>query len=83
MTKIIEVELNPQIVADREAWEAGAYDRAVAEAEQLRQEAYAAEADPLFFKSQRGKATKQEWLDKIAEIEARYPNPEPPKKSKK
>lgn len=38
--------------------------------------AYRAEADPLFFQAQRGKATQQEWLDKIAEIEARFPYPE-------
>ena len=35
--------------------------------------AYKLEADPLFFKAQRGEATQQEWLDKIAEIQARYP----------
>jgi hypothetical protein len=33
------------------------------------------EADPVFFYYQRGKATEQDWLDKIAEIEARYPYP--------
>jgi hypothetical protein len=33
--------------------------------------AYQEEADPLFFKWQRGEATEQEWLDKIAEIKAR------------
>lgn len=38
-----------------------------------RAEAYRAESDPLFFKSQRGEATQQEWLDKVAEIKARYP----------
>ena len=42
----------------------------------LRAIAYRAEADPLFFQAQRGKATQQQWLDKIAEIEARYPYPE-------
>jgi hypothetical protein len=41
-----------------------------------RQGAYIREADPLFFKWQRGEATEQEWLEKIAEIKARYPNPE-------
>ena len=41
-----------------------------------REEAYRNEADPLFFQAQRGKATQQEWLDKIAEIEARFPYPE-------
>jgi len=38
-----------------------------------RQEAYKAESDPLFFYFQRGKKTKDEWLAKIAEIDARFP----------
>jgi hypothetical protein len=47
----------------------------VAQVEAQRAEAYRTESDPLFFKSQRGEATHQEWLDKVAEIKARYPNP--------
>lgn len=39
----------------------------------LRRADYAAEADPMFFKAQRGEATQQQWLDKVAEIKARYP----------
>lgn len=39
----------------------------------MRKAAYQADADPLFFKWQRGEATQQQWLDKIAEIRARYP----------
>jgi hypothetical protein len=39
----------------------------------LRQAAYQAESDPLFFKYQRGEATREEWLAKIAEIKARFP----------
>ena len=39
----------------------------------LRLGAYRAEADPLFFKSQRGETTTEEWLAKIEEIKARYP----------
>ena len=35
--------------------------------------AYTMESDPIFFKSQRGQATNQEWLDKVAEIDARFP----------
>jgi hypothetical protein len=58
----MDVFINPQIVA-------GATKAA-------RAAAYAAEADPLFFKVQRGEATEQEWLDKIEEIRARYPYPE-------
>jgi hypothetical protein len=40
-----------------------------------RQAAYTAEADPLFFMSQRGEATVEEWQAKVAEIKARYPYP--------
>lgn len=43
------------------------------QAQANRAEAYRNESDPLFFKWQRGKATEQEWLDKIQEIEMRYP----------
>ena len=35
--------------------------------------AYQYESDPIFFMFQRGEATQQEWLDKVAEIKARYP----------
>lgn len=40
--------------------------------EQLRAEAYRNESDPLFFKWQRGEIEQQVWLDKVAEIKARY-----------
>jgi hypothetical protein len=33
------------------------------------------EADPLFFKYQRGEGTEQEWLDKINEIREQFPYP--------
>lgn len=39
----------------------------------LRHAAYIAESDPIFFKALRGEATQQEWLDKVAEIKARWP----------
>lgn len=42
-------------------------------AEQLRALAYRNEADPLFFKYQRGEIEKQTWLNKVQEIKARYP----------
>ena len=43
--------------------------------EAARKAAYQAEADPLFFLSQRGEATTAEWQAKIDEIKARYPYP--------
>jgi hypothetical protein len=39
----------------------------------LRAEAYRNESDPLFFKTQRGEATTEQWLEKVTEIKARYP----------
>lgn len=35
--------------------------------------AYRNESDPLFFKWQRGEGAEQDWKDKVAEIQARYP----------
>ena len=43
--------------------------------ERSRAAAYVAEADPLFFKAQRGEATTDEWTAKVAEIKARFPYP--------
>jgi hypothetical protein len=45
------------------------------EAQRNRAAAYAAEADPLFFKTQRGEATIEEWEAKVEEIRQRYPYP--------
>lgn len=45
------------------------------EQEAARKAAYVAEADPLFFMSQRGEATTAEWEAKVAEIKAAYPYP--------
>lgn len=39
----------------------------------LRAQAYIKEADSLFFMSQRGEVTTQEWLDKVTEIKQRFP----------
>ena len=44
-----------------------------AEAEVSRKAAYQAEADPLFFKAQRGEATLEEWQAKVDEIRERFP----------
>ena len=45
------------------------------EQERNRASAYRSEADPLFFKAQRGEATTDEWTAKVAEIKARFPYP--------
>ena len=67
------IELD-QALVDAAAIEVAA-EQALAFAEANRAAAYAAEADPLFFKAQRGEATTDEWTAKVAEIKARFPYP--------
>jgi hypothetical protein len=50
-------------------------EKAHDQVKRARQAAYQAEADPLYFGFQRGENTEQDWLDKVAEIRARYPYP--------
>lgn len=42
-------------------------------AQQNRLVAYRDEADPLFFKAQRGEATMEQWTAKVQEIKQRFP----------
>lgn len=51
-------------------------DTQLANIKAQRARAYAKEADPLFFKAQRGEATVEEWQAKVQEIKDRYPYPE-------
>jgi hypothetical protein len=44
-----------------------------ANAERARAEAFREDSDPLFFGWQREENTKQDWLDKVEEIRARFP----------
>ena len=45
------------------------------QAQQQRAAAYAAEADPLFFKAQRGEASMDDWTAAVEAIRARFPYP--------
>jgi hypothetical protein len=47
----------------------------LASLKQQRAYAYTQEADPMFFKAQRGEATMTEWEAKVEEIRTRYPYP--------
>lgn len=77
MTEFIKVSETPEQVAERKAWEAGAYDRAVEEVKQARHSAYTAAggSDAIYLKYQRGKATEQEWLDAVQAINDANPYP--------
>ena len=59
-----------------DAWPAVQQARQQAAVDAQRHAAYTAESDPLFFQWQRGAGTEQAWLDKVAEIQARFPDPE-------
>lgn len=71
-----EFEMTPEEI---EQWEAEqeanapiiAAERAL-QREQAIQSAMVAEADPLYFKWKAGECTEQDWLDKRAEIRARF-----------
>ena len=56
-------------------WPATQLDSAKRAVDFQRRNAYLAESDPLYFKWQRGEATEADWLAKIAEIRARFPDP--------
>ena len=71
------VEWTAEEIAEREAFARDVLPGVLCKnVERNRAAAYAAEADPLFFKSQRGEATTAEWEAKVAEIKARYPYPD-------
>jgi hypothetical protein len=50
--------------------------KAAEQASRNRQQAYIADADPLFFKWQAGESTEAEWKAKRDEIKQRFPKPE-------
>lgn len=83
-TEFIEVPLDPEIEADREAWEAAEYDRAYEAVRLARHAAYTAPdgSDAVFMKYQRDEATKEEWLAAKAAIDDANPYPEKPTKGK-
>ena len=75
MTEIIYRELTAEEVAEREAWEAGAHDRAIEDVRLARQSAYQMTSDSLFFKFQAGEATEAEWLAARQEVVDANPYP--------
>lgn len=64
----------PTAEAEAEAAEA-AQEAALALRSEAVRQALAAEADPLFFRWQRGEAKREEWLEAVARVKARYPKP--------
>lgn len=65
------IDLTKLKTAEQKAQEA--LEQALKQAESSRRTAYINEADPLFFKAQRGEASMSDWQTKVAEIKARFP----------
>ena len=78
MTEIILRDLTPKEIAEREAWDAGAHDRAMEDVRKARQNAYQQLADPLFFKFQAGEGTEKDWLAARKEVVDANPYPVKP-----
>lgn len=80
MTEIIERPMTPEEIEEAAIWNAGQHQRDIDAINDQRRSAYQLESDPIFFQWQRGDSyTEQDWKDKIAEIDARFPYPEAPK----
>lgn len=66
----------PTLAELESAWPQVMYERDYKMVERERQYAYARDADPLFFKWQRGTGTEQEWLDAVQAVKDAHPYPE-------
>ncbi|HEY6918526.1 MAG TPA: hypothetical protein VI412_04655 [Tabrizicola sp.] len=72
-----EVRPVPPTAEEVAAQAEAAHQLALADRDRAVREALAAEADPLFFRWQRGEAAREDWLAAVAAVKARYPKPEP------
>jgi hypothetical protein len=70
---VVEVLTKKEFLDRRDLEFSLRYEKLSATAKHNRSICYQTEADPLFFKYQRGDATKEEWLAKVEEIKARFP----------
>lgn len=60
--------------AEAEAAEAE-YQTALQQRSDAVREALSVEADPQFFRWQRGEASREDWLEAVARVKARFPKP--------
>lgn len=82
MTEIIIRELSEEEISEREAWEAGAFDREYASVEEARLQGYQKTADPIMAQWLRGEKTEQEWLDAVQAVKDANPYPVKPSAKK-
>jgi hypothetical protein len=68
----------PEVATLDAAWPQVQFDREYAQVEQARHAAYITDADPLFFKWQRGSGTEQAWRDAVQVVKDSHPYPDQP-----
>lgn len=73
--EITELEFTPEEIAERLQWEKEATEQAIKDATEMRRQGYQIYADPVFFKWQRGEATKEDWDAARTQVEADFPIP--------
>lgn len=81
-TIVIERPMTPEEISEREAWEAGAYNREYAAVEEARLQGYQRTADPIMAQWLRGEKTEQEWLDAVQAVKDANPYPVKPSAKK-
>lgn len=69
------IPLTPEEIAEREVWDAGAYQREYDAVTVARQAGYQSTSDPIFMQYQRGEATEQQWLDAVQAVKDANPYP--------
>jgi hypothetical protein len=81
LTTLVWDESNADAMPSQEmldaAWPQVQYDREYAQVERARHAAYITDADPLFFKWQRGSGSEGAWRDAVQVVKDAYPYPEP------
>ena len=72
---IIDIPLTPEQISEREAYEAGIYQREYDAVTVARQQGYQQTSDPIFMQYQRGETTEQAWLDAVQAVKDANPYP--------
>ena len=72
---INDIPLTPEQIAEREAYEAGTYQREYDAVTIARQTAYQSTSDPIMAQWLRKEATEQEWLDAVQAVKDANPYP--------
>lgn len=68
-------DMTSEEIAERDAYEAGAYQREYDAVTETRQQQYNKLSDPIFMQYQRGETTEQVWLDAVQAVKDANPYP--------